>query len=298
MMTLEEQIRRIAGQMDEAGLFFGHGTDNAIDEACWLASAALGLPPDFDNEVFARQLQPDEMARIEELLNQRIETRQPLAYLLGRAWLAGLEFEVSPDVLVPRSPIAELILDGFEPWLSADQLTRAVDVGTGSGCLAIALASHWPGVVVDALDISEAALTLARRNVARHGLEGRVRCLKSDLLAEADGAPYDLILANPPYVPSASMDTLPTEFLHEPRLGLEAGADGLDLVRRLLVQAPRHLSGHGILVCEVGEAAEALDALLGDHLDLVWLEFAHGGDGVFLLDRPAVDVAARLLASA
>ncbi len=296
-MTLEEQIRLAARRMDAAGVYFGHGTDNAIDEACWLASAALGLPPDFDSEAFARILTTEEQARIESLLTQRIETRQPLAYLLGRGWLAGLEFEVSPDVLVPRSPIAELILDGFEPWLAANDLKRAVDVGTGSGCLAIALASHWPGVEVDALDISDAALELARRNVARHGLESRVRCRHSDLLADAGDAVYDLILANPPYVPTASMAGLPTEFLHEPSLGLEAGADGLDLVRRLLVQAPRHLSGHGILVCEVGEAAEALDALLADHVDLVWLEFAHGGDGVFLLDRQAVEVAARALAS-
>ena len=297
-MTLEEQIRLAAQRMDQAGLYFGHGTDNAIDEACWLASAALGLPPDFDGEAFALQLKPDDQARIEALLEQRIQTRQPLAYLLGRAWLAGLEFEVSPDVLVPRSPIAELILDGFEPWLGGDDLKRAVDVGTGSGCLAIALASHWPAVEVDALDISDAALALARRNVARHGLEARVRCRKSDLLAEAPGPIYDLILANPPYVPTGSMSHLPAEFLHEPRLGLEAGADGLDLVRRLLVQAPRYLSEQGILVCEVGEAAEALDALLAEHLDLVWLEFAHGGDGVFLLDRPAAEAAARLLASA
>lgn len=294
-MTLEDYIRLAARRMDAAGLFFGHGTDNAIDEACWLASAALGLPPDFGADVFERPLSAEDQASIERLLVQRIETRQPLAYLLGRAWLAGLEFEVNADVLVPRSPIAELILDGFEPWLSREQLQRAVDVGTGSGCLAIALASHWPGVEVDAVDISEAALALARRNVSRHALDGRVHCHQSDLLSGLSGPPYDLILANPPYVPTASMADLPAEFTHEPRLGLEAGADGLDLVRRLLVQAPMHLSAHGILICEVGEAAEALDALLGDHLDLVWLEFEHGGDGVFLLDKAACVQAARLL---
>jgi len=295
-MTLETMIRQAAEQMTQAGLHFGHGTDNALDEACWLASAALGMPPDFDSSEFTRVLDPSQCQAVEALLAQRIETRKPLAYLLGRAWLAGLEFEVTADVLVPRSPLAELIVGGFEPWLSPDQLTQAVDVGTGSGCLAVALACHWPQVRVDAVDISQPALELARRNAARHGVDDRVSVQRSDLLADLAGKRYDLILANPPYVPSTSMEQLPDEFRHEPALGLEAGEDGLDLVRQLLIQAPDHLTEHGILICEVGEAAEALDRLLGDDVDLVWLEFAHGGDGVFLLDRTSCGKAAGLLA--
>ncbi|AKS42585.1 50S ribosomal protein L3 N(5)-glutamine methyltransferase [Wenzhouxiangella marina] len=293
--TLEDWIREAAERMDMAGLYFGHGTDNALDEACWLASSALAMPPDFDASEFSRGLESSEIDALDALLERRIESRMPLAYLLGTAWLAGLEFEVSPDVLVPRSPIAELILDGFEPWLSAEQLTRAADVGTGSGCLAIALARHWPECEVDAFDISPPALELARRNVRRHGLEGRVHVIESDLLSAAGAARYDLILANPPYVPSASMESLPAEFLHEPRLGLEAGEDGLDLVRRLLTQVPAHLSEHGILICEVGEAAEALQALLAPAVEPVWLEFANGGDGVFLLDAEACRRAAEFL---
>ena len=288
-MTLEEKIRDTARQMDEAGLYFGHGTDNAVDEACWLVSAAIGMAPDFGPDVYQQLLSAEQLRAVDDLLQRRIQTRQPLAYLLGHAWLAGLRFDVSSDVLVPRSPLAELILDGFEPWLDGEQLKTAVDVGTGSGCLAIALACHWPGVKVDAVDISDAALALAERNAQQHGVSDRVRCVRSDLLSALEGRQYDLILANPPYVPTASMVDLPDEFLHEPRLGLEAGADGLDLVRRLLVQAPQHLTAHGILICEVGEAAEALDTWLSPHVDLVWLEFQYGGDGVFLLDKAACE---------
>lgn len=294
-MTLEQTIRAAADRMEAAGLYFGHGTDNAIDEACWLSSAALGLAPDFDSAEFARDLTPDEAQQIERLLAERIETRKPLAYLLGEAWLAGLKFEVNEQVLVPRSPLAELILDGFEPWLPPERVKRAVDIGTGSGCLAVALAHYWPQVSVDAVDISEDALILARRNAESHQVADRVRCLRSDLLDGLPGQRYDLILANPPYVPSASMADLPLEFRHEPALGLEAGDDGLDLVRRLLKSAADHLTEHGILICEVGEAAEALDQLLAPHLDLVWLEFAHGGDGVFLLEAEACRKAAEVV---
>jgi ribosomal protein L3 glutamine methyltransferase len=282
--------------MEEAGVSFGHGTDNAVDEACWLASAVLAWPPDFDAGLFSYLLDADELDRLDRLLAQRIETRQPLAYLIGEAWLAGLSFEVNDQVLVPRSPLAELIVDGFEPWLSEHRLQRAVDVGTGSGCLAIALAHHHPGVRVDALDVSSGALALARRNVARHDLGDRVEVIESDLLAAVQGRRYDLILSNPPYVPSASMTGLPREFDHEPRLGLEAGVDGLDCVRHLLKQAPAHLHEHGILVCEVGEAAQALEDLLAPEVEPIWLEFAHGGDGVFLLDHAACRAAQALLA--
>ena len=281
--------------MEAAGLYFGHGTDNAIDEACWLASSALGMEPDFEPAEFARELSLAQAREVEQLLSQRIESRKPLAYLLGEAWLAGLKFEVNEKVLVPRSPLAELILDGFEPWLPPQRLKRAVDIGTGSGCLAVAMAHYWPLLSVDAVDISEDALALARRNAEAHQLADRVQCIRSDLLDGVPGQRYDLILANPPYVPTASMADLPPEFRHEPELGLEAGADGLDLVRRLLKSAPDHLTEHGILICEVGEAAQALENLLSPHLELVWLEFAHGGDGVFLLDAEACRKAAAVV---
>ncbi|TVQ40623.1 MAG: 50S ribosomal protein L3 N(5)-glutamine methyltransferase [Wenzhouxiangella sp.] len=296
-MTLEEFIRDAAEQMAAKGLHFGHGTDNALDEACWLASAALGLPPDFSAEAFAAVLDPDQLGRCRTLLRERIDSRKPLAYLLGEAWLAGLSFEVNESVLVPRSPLAELIVDGFEPWLSAEQLKRAVDVGTGSGCLAVALAVHWPQLSVDALDLCPKAVALARRNAERHAVADRVRCLQSDLLSAVAGERYDLILANPPYVPEASMQDLPAEYRHEPQLGLVAGDDGLDLVRRLLIDAPDHLTEQGILVCEVGEAAEALEVLIGGVCELAWLEFAQGGDGVFLLDHAACRAAATYLES-
>ena len=296
-MTLEQMIRRVAGQLEKADVFFGHGTDNALDEACWLVTAALGRDPGIHDRDLGLGLEAGQVEAVEALLARRIETRRPLAYLIGHAWLAGLKFEVNEHVLVPRSPLAELIVDGFSPWLQSDALQRAVDVGTGSGCLAIALAHYWPGVRVDALDISEPALKLARRNAHAHGLQDRVECLHSDLLDAVTNRTYDLILANPPYVPRASMDNLPAEFGHEPSLGLEAGADGLDLVRRLLMQVPEVLSDHGVLICEVGEAAEAMEALLGEQVELVWLEFARGGDGVFLLDAPACRKAAQVVAA-
>lgn len=277
-------VQAAAQRMDAAGLFFGHGTDNAFDEACWLASHVLALPPDFGPEAFEASVPEAACARFEQLLQERISTRKPMAYLLGEAWLAGLRFRSGPRALVPRSPLAELIVGGFEPWLETAHLRRAVDVGTGSACLAIALAHYYPELAVDAVDISAEALELAAENLRLHRMEDRVRLFRSDLLADLPAGVYDLILANPPYVPEASMAELPPEFLWEPRLGLVAGADGLDLVRRLIAQAAERLSEHGILVCEVGEAAEALDAWLADEA-LIWLEFAHGGDGVFLLDR-------------
>jgi ribosomal protein L3 glutamine methyltransferase len=283
-MILLDLIKHHAAEMEAAGLYFGHGTDNAFDEACWMASAVLGLPPDFDESLFAREVLPAEENRLRDLVAERIATRKPLAYLLGEAWFCGMSFEVNEHVLVPRSPLAELIVDGFAPWIEPGNLTRVVDVGTGSGCLGVAVAKYWPDVQVDAVDISPEALKLARRNAERHGVADRVDCIESDLLGGLGERRYDVILANPPYVPTASMADLPEEYRHEPALGLEAGEDGLDLVRRLLDQAPDHLAPGGILVCEVGEAADAAERLLVDRgMAAIWLEFEHGGEGVFLV---------------
>jgi len=287
-IPLKTLIHQAAARMDAAGLHFGHGTDNALDEACWMASSVFGLPPDFDDWMLSRTATDEERQRFEALLADRIQTRQPLAYLLGQAWFAGLAFTVNEDVLVPRSPLAELILEGFAPWIEPRRLRRVLDVGTGSGCLAIATAVYWPGVTVDAVDISPPALTLARKNAVRHGVSERVEIIESDLLDCLPDRRYDVILANPPYVPTASMAKLPPEYRWEPALGLEAGEDGLDLVRRLLDTAPGDLEDDGVLIVEVGEAAEALEDLLFERgIEFTWLEFAHGGDGVALIEQGA-----------
>jgi ribosomal protein L3 glutamine methyltransferase len=275
--------------MDQAGLFFGHGTDNAFDEACWMASSVFGLAPDFGEMEAARVVNEEEQYRFKRLLADRIQTRRPLAYLLGQAWFAGLPFTVNESVLVPRSPLAEVILEGFAPWVEPEEVCRVVDVGTGSGCLAIAMAHYWPQVEVDAVDVSRDALALAARNAERHGVADRVQVIESDLLDNLDGKRYDVILANPPYVPTASMKKLPQEYRWEPKLGLEAGEDGLDLVRRLLDTAADHLEEGGVMVLEVGEAAEALDNLLLEFgIEFTWLDFEHGGDGVALIERGAL----------
>ncbi|MFW5816285.1 MAG: 50S ribosomal protein L3 N(5)-glutamine methyltransferase, partial [Wenzhouxiangella sp.] len=204
-------VRAAARRMDAAGLHFGHGTDNALDEACWLAAHVLKLAPDFPAETFDQPVAAADRTRFEQLLAARITTRKPLAYLIGEAWFAGLRFRVDASVLVPRSPLAELIVEGFEPWLDEARLHRAVDVGTGSGCIAVALASTRPGLHVDAVDVSPAALAVAAANVREHGLSERVHLHPSDLLSGLAGQRYDLILANPPYVPEATMDSLPPE---------------------------------------------------------------------------------------
>ncbi|WP_376694359.1 50S ribosomal protein L3 N(5)-glutamine methyltransferase [Wenzhouxiangella sp. EGI_FJ10409] len=284
-MSLEPLIRQAAANMEAAGLFFGHGTDNALDEACWAASHAFGLPPDFGDEDLLKQVTDDERARFDALIAERIATRKPLAYLIGEAWFAGLPFEVDENVLVPRSPLAELIVEGFAPWVEPARVRRVLDVGTGSGCLAIATALQLPDAMVDAVDISPEALALARRNARRQDVSDRVEVIESDLLDAVQGRRYDVLLANPPYVPTASMAELPAEYRWEPALGLEAGEDGLDLVRRLLDTAAGHLEADGVLILEVGEAAESLESLLLERgIEFTWLEFEHGGDGVALIE--------------
>jgi len=284
--TLGQWVENAAGRMDAAGLWFGHGTACARDEACWMASSVLGLAPDFDPTEFGRTLTAESRDRLDALLEQRLATRKPLAYLLGEAWFAGLKFAVDDRVLIPRSPLAELIVGGMRPWLDLDRPLAVLDIGTGSGCIAAALARHWPKLRLDAVDVSAVALDIARANVARLGVGDRVRVLASDLFEAVADRRYDLIIANPPYVPAASMAGLPDEFRHEPALALAGGDDGLDIVRRLLAGAADHLTPGGFLLLEVGEAAPALDALLGT-VSAVWLDFEHGGDGVVLLDRAA-----------
>jgi ribosomal protein L3 glutamine methyltransferase len=229
------------------------------------------------------------------LLERRIEERRPLAYLLGEAWFYGLRFRVDESVLVPRSPLAELIAAGFRPWLKTETIGSALDLCTGSGCIAVAMACHLPGVPIDAADISAAALAVARRNVALHGMDDRVRLVRSDLFKSLHGRRYDLIVSNPPYVPETQLPDLPAEYRREPVLALAAGQDGLALVLRILAAAPAHLADDGMLICEVGESAGRLQRRL-PFAEFTWLEFEHGGGGVFTIGREALVQLAETLA--
>ncbi|MGI9304859.1 MAG: 50S ribosomal protein L3 N(5)-glutamine methyltransferase [Gammaproteobacteria bacterium] len=268
--------------MLEADLTFGHGIGNAHDEATYLVSHALGLPPGFPDAALERPLGLDEVGVCAKLLRERVESRKPAAYLTREAWFAGLRFHVDERVLVPRSPIAELIEQGFAPWIDEAKVTRVLDLCAGSGCIGIACAYAFPEARVDLADISPDALDVARQNVALHDLHDRVRALESDLFAALEGERYDIIVSNPPYVDAAEMIGLAPEFRHEPALGLAAGEDGLDVISRILAGAGQHLTPRGILVTEAGNSANAVVRRYAD-LPFIWLDFERGGSGVFLL---------------
>lgn len=247
-MTLGELIARTERTLLAAGLHYGHGTENAHDEAAWLVLRGLGLPFNADLS------QPtSDLAHIERLVEQRVDQRIPVAYLLKEAWLAGQPFYVDERVIIPRSHLAELL-----PQWKASRPRRVLDLCTGSGCLAILAAKAFPSASIDAVDISPAALAVARKNIARHRLGRRVHAKRSDLFARLQGERYDLILSNPPYVNAASMGKLPPEYRHEPRIALAGGTDGLDLVARMLAEAPDHLEADGLFVCEVGDGQAAV----------------------------------------
>ena len=284
-MSVAGALEAMTARFEEAGLYFGHGVDNAWDEAVVLLLSVLGIPPDqAGRELLERCLSARQAESVESLARRRIEERLPAPYLTGEAWFCGLRFLVDTNVLIPRSPIAELIDNGFRPWLPAGLAVRRIlDIGTGSGCIAIACAQAFPGAEVDAADISPSALALARRNIALHGLEGRVRAVESDIFSGiAVGRRYELIVSNPPYVGEQEMATLPDEYRHEPALGLVADDGGLALVRRILAGAADHLTDDGLLVCEVGNSEQALVEACPE-VPFTWVEFARGGSGVFVL---------------
>jgi ribosomal protein L3 glutamine methyltransferase len=283
LSTIIDFIRYGASRFNAAGLSFGHSMDNALDEATQLVLHALHLPHDLSPAYGQARLIAEERVAVLQLFERRIRERIPACYLTGEAWFAGLSFKSDPRALVPRSPIAELIEAGFEPWLGGREVERALDLCTGSGCIAIATAHYHPHWQVDGVDISPEALALAEENKARlHA--GNVRLLRSDLFAGLEGQVYDLIVTNPPYVTHAETDALPPEYAHEPELGLRAGDDGLDLALKIMRDAPAHLSEQGLLICEVGEAEQALARLLPE-VPFAWVEFKVGQMGIFVLER-------------
>lgn len=283
MQTAENWLEYCASEMTRAGLFFGHGTDNAHDEAAWMLLHVLGAPLDGSFEQWDILLSDVQQKNLEQLLARRINERCPLAYLTGEARFCGLGFSVTPDVLIPRSPLAELIPERFSPWLDLSEGGKVLDMCTGGACIAIAIAVHMPESTVDAVDISAAALGVAARNIERHAVTERVRLVQSDLFSALGDERYDLIVSNPPYVSADVFKRLPAEYRAEPSDGLVCGEDGLDIVLKILDAAPEYLQQQGILIVEVGESAETLLDLL-PRVPFLWLEFEHGGDGVFLLE--------------
>lgn len=279
--TVGDLIDETARYFAAAELFYGHGTDNPRDEAAALVFHVLRLDHSGPASQYALPVAAEGLAEVRELAEQRVGSRQPLAYLLGEAWFCGLPFHVDQRVLVPRSPVAELIHDRFEPWIDSAQVRSILDIGTGSGCIAIACALAFPEAAVTATDISADALEVADLNCRRHAVAARVKLKETDLAAGLQG-PFDVIISNPPYVPDAEADDIPAEYGHEPALGLYSGADGLDSARRILQDAPALLSPDGILVLEVGAQWEQLGAAF-PQFPFTWLEFEHGGTGVGVL---------------
>jgi len=279
---LGEVLDELASRFDDAELFYGHGTDNAWDEAVYLVFSALRIPFDGNDEIFSRPLGREELQGVELLAQRRIQERVPVAYLVGEAWFAGLPFTVNEAVLIPRSPIAELIQQRFATLLPSDP-SRILDLCTGSGCIGIASSLVFPNAYVDLADISEGALALAEQNIVRHGVQSRVRALRSDLF-QCLTSPYDLILTNPPYVSQDELDELPAEYRHEPALGLVSADQGLEIPLRILREASEWLTPQGVLILEVGYSREALGSRLPG-VPLMWLEFANGGEGVCMLTR-------------
>ncbi|HET9864574.1 MAG TPA: 50S ribosomal protein L3 N(5)-glutamine methyltransferase [Steroidobacteraceae bacterium] len=285
--SLIDSVRR---RLTRARVFFGHGTDNARDEAAALVFHVLRLPHDAPARVLRRRASAAQVARLEALLARRIAGRVPLPYLTHEAWFAGLRFYVDERVLIPRSPFAELIEQRFAPWIDARRVTRALDLGTGSGCIALAMARAFPRARVDAVDVDAGALQVAAINRRRLRLTRRVRLIESDHFAALSAESYDIIASNPPYVGTREMRGLPREYRHEPKLALESGRRGLDSVEIILAGAARHLRPRGLLVVEVGNTERALRRAY-PRMPFTWLDFERGGGGVFALTREQLEKA-------
>lgn len=284
LTTVLDWVRWGASEFTRHKLFFGHGTDNAWDEALALVLHVLHLSHDVPNIMMQANVTTEERKQILDLIEKRIFSRMPLPYLTNKARFAGIEFYVNEHVLIPRSPIAELIQKNFSPWVDENKVFKILDLCTGSGCIAIACAMYFPESEVDAVDISKQALKVAQRNIEQLGLEEHVCLIESDLYNDVPVQEYDIIVSNPPYVGQDEFNQLPKEYNHEPSLALVAKDDGLEIVNRILKDAAKYLSKDGILVVEVGNSEEALVARYPE-VDFVWLEFEHGGSGVFLLTK-------------
>jgi ribosomal protein L3 glutamine methyltransferase len=283
-LTVGELIFQSAERLNRAELAYGHGTDNPFDEAAALVFHALNLNHDEAPRAYARVVSARGRARVSHLITQRIRTRRPAAYLMKRMWFAGLEFYVDERVLVPRSPLAELIEQGFAPWIDERRVRRVLDIGTGSGCIAVAAARRFPRARVEAVDVSAPALVVARRNIRRHRLGRRVHALLGDLFGASGQRRYDIIVSNPPYVGTKEFRALPAEYRREPSIALRSGPSGLDAVSRILREAEAFLQPRGILVVEVGNTQRAL-AKRYRPVPFTWIEFERGGGGVFVLTR-------------
>ncbi|AXS82044.1 MULTISPECIES: 50S ribosomal protein L3 N(5)-glutamine methyltransferase [Marinobacter] len=281
--SVRDYLRYASSEFAASPLFFGHGTDNVWDEAVQLVMRSLHLPLENNTLFLDARLTRQERELILERIRRRVDERVPLAYLLGEAWFMGMPFHVDERVLVPRSPIGELIGNGFQPWLGGKSVERILDLCTGSGCIGIGAASVFTEAEVDLSDISADALAVAESNIGLHGVRDRVRTVQSDVFENIDGR-YDVIVSNPPYVDAGDLASMPDEYRHEPELGLAAGQDGLDIAHRIIAGAANHLTPGGLLIVEVGNSWVALDEACPD-LPFTWLDFENGGDGVFVINE-------------
>jgi ribosomal protein L3 glutamine methyltransferase len=285
LITIRDWLRFAVSRFEKAGIFFGHGTDNAYDEAVWLIMSALHLPHDTLNNFLDSRLLESERKHLAHLLERRVEQRVPTAYLVREAWLKGFKFYVDERVIVPRSFIAELLEDGLSPWIDYPEMVEsAADICTGSGCLGVLLAHAFPNAEVDVVDISADALAVANINIANYGLQDQVTAIPSDMFSALQGKTYDLIISNPPYVDAPSMAQLPEEYRNEPQIALGSGTDGLEHTHTLLREAGKHLNDGGLLIVEIGHNRDALHAAYPD-LPFTWLEVESGNEFVFMLSK-------------
>lgn len=282
LFTIRDYVRWTISQFNQAGLTYGHGTDSAWDEAVALILHTLYLPHNVNPQILDARLTTSERENLHKVLHRRIHDRIPVPYLTREAWFGELAFYVDERVLIPRSPIAELIENQFQPWIDGDHVTSILDLCTGSGCIGIACAKAFPDAAVDISDISKDALVVAKMNISRHQVDEQVTPFESDLFENLPAKKYDIIVSNPPYVDAEDMAGLPAEYRHEPTLALAAGTDGLDIAIRILKEAPKFLSAQGILIVEVGNSEYALAEKFPE-VPFTWLDFQRGGGGIFLL---------------